>query len=92
MKTTITVHLHYQKCSWEPEGEFQIFPCKLETEDRVYIGTREVEVDVPEDFDPRAQQIELLEKRKQKVMADFQNTITEINARISNLQALEYTA
>jgi hypothetical protein len=92
MKITKTMHLHYEKVSWEPEGEFQLFPCKLETEDRVYIGTREVEVDVPENYDPRAQQIELLEKRRQKVMADFQNTITEINARISNLQALEYTA
>jgi hypothetical protein len=47
---------------------------------------------VPEDYDPRPQQIAALEKHKQKVMADFQNTITEINARISNLQALEYTA
>jgi hypothetical protein len=47
---------------------------------------------VPEDYDPRAQQIAALEKQKQKVMADYQNTVTQINARISNLQALEYTA
>jgi hypothetical protein len=92
MKTTITAHLHYRKYDFDEKGTFELFPCKLETEDRVYIGTREVEVDVPEGYDPRAQQIELLEKRRQKVMADFQNTITDINARISNLQALEYTA
>jgi hypothetical protein len=30
-----------------------------------------------------------LEKHKQKVMADYQKTVTEINARISKLQAIE---
>ena len=93
MKTTVTVHLHYLKYVWEEKGEFQLFPCELgDDEHRTYIGPREVEIDLPENYDPRAQQIAALEKQKQRVMADFQNTITEINARISNLQALEYTA
>jgi hypothetical protein len=47
---------------------------------------------VPDNYDPRAQQIAALEKQKQKVMADFQKSVAEINERISNLQALEYTA
>jgi len=93
MKTTVTVHLHYAKYSWENKGIFEIFSCQLDdNECRTYVGPREVEVDIPEDYDPRAQQIAALEKHKQKVMADFQNTITEINAQISNLQALEYAA
>jgi len=47
---------------------------------------------VPDNYDPRAQQIIALEKQKQMVMADYQKTVTEINDRISKLQALEYTA
>jgi hypothetical protein len=93
MKTTITVHLHYRKYEFDDAGSFELFSFVLaDTDGRTYIGPREVEVDVPEDYDPRAQQIAALEKHKQKVMADFQKTVTEINARISNLQALEYTA
>jgi hypothetical protein len=93
MKTTITAHLHYRKYSFDEQGTFELFSLKLSDSDgRTYVGPREVEVDVPEDYDPRAQQIAALEKQKQKVMADYQNTVTQINARISNLQALEYTA
>ena len=93
MKTTITAHLHYRKYEFEDVGSFELFSFKIDDTDcRTYIGPREVEVDVPEDYDPRAQQIAALEKKKQEVMAEYQKTVTEINARISNLQALEYTA
>jgi hypothetical protein len=56
-----------------------------------YVGAQEIEIEVPDDYDPRAQKIAALEKHKQKVMADFQKTVNEINERISKLQALEYT-
>tara|TARA_R110002126_G_scaffold272267_1_gene416413 strand:+ start:278 stop:559 length:282 start_codon:yes stop_codon:yes gene_type:complete len=93
MKTTITAHLHYRKYHFDEQGTFELFSVNLgDSDGRTYVGPREVEVDVPENYDPRAQQIAALEKQKQKVMADFQKTVTEINARISNLQALEYTA
>jgi hypothetical protein len=92
MKITLTMHLHYVKYDWEEKGEYQLYSCELNDENRTHIGTREVEVDVPEDYDPRAQQIAFLQQRKKEVMADFQNTITEIDGKISNLQALEYTA
>ena len=93
MKITLTTHIHFVKYSWATEGDFQLFSVKLDDTDyRTYVGEQEVEVEVPDDYDPRAQQIAALEKQKQKVMADFQQSVTEINERISNLQALEYTA
>jgi hypothetical protein len=93
MKITLTTHIHLVKYQWETEGEFQLFSVKLDDTDyRTYVGEQEVEVEVPDDYDPRAQQIAALEKQKQKVMADFQKSVAEINERISNLQALEYTA
>lgn len=93
MKVKLTAHIHYQKYPWEEEGSFQLFSCKLDdTESRTYVGEQKVEVEVPDNYDPRAQQIEALEKYKRKVMADFQKTVDEINERISKLQAITYTA
>ena len=93
MKIKTTVHIHFQKYSWEEKGEFQVFCCKLDdAEHRTYVGEQEIEIEVPDNYDPRAQQIAALEKQKQKVMADYQKTVTEINERISKLQALEFTA
>ena len=89
MKIKIIAHIHYSKWHWENEGEYQIFPCKLEDDkQRIYIGEQEIEIEVPDDFDPREKQIAALEKEKQKVMADYQKTVTEINNRINNLKAI----
>jgi len=63
-----------------------------DTEYRAHICEQEIEFEVPDNFDPRAQQIAALEKQKQKVMAEYQKTVNEINDNISKLQALEYTA
>ena len=92
MKIKLTAHIHYRKHSWEKEGSYQILYIALpDDESLTYICAQEVEVEVPDNYDPRAQQVAALEKRKQKVMADFQKSVDEINERISKLQALEYT-
>jgi hypothetical protein len=93
MKIKTTAHIHYSKWLWEDKGEYQVYSCRLDdAEHRTYVGEQEIEIEVPDNYDPRAQQIAALEKQKQKVMADFQKSVAEINERISNLQALEYTA
>ena len=93
MKIKITAHIHYVKYVWDNEGAFELFSIKLnDTDYRTYVGEQEVEVEVPDNYDPRAQQIAALEKQRQEVMAEFQKSVAEINERISNLQALEYTA
>ena len=57
--------------------------------ERTYVGQQEIEIDIPEDYDPRAQQIAALEALKQKVMADYHKSVMEINDRIGKLLALE---
>ena len=92
MKVKIKAHIHYLKWPWEEKGEFEVFSVKFaDDEQRTYVGEQEIEVEVPDNYDPRAQQIAALEKQKQKVMADFQKSVDEINERICKLQALEYT-
>jgi hypothetical protein len=92
MKTKLTAHIHFVKYSWETEGEFQLFSVNLDDTDyRTYVGEQEVEIEVPDGYDPRLQQIAALEKQKQKVMADFQKSVDEINERISKLLAVEFS-
>jgi hypothetical protein len=93
MKIKITAHIHFVKYHFEEKGEYQIYSCQLDdAEHRTYVSEQEIEIEVPDGYDPRAQQIAALEKDKQGVMAEFHKTITNINERISKLQALEYTA
>jgi hypothetical protein len=87
MKIKLTAHVHYKKYSWKDEGEYQIWFAKLEDDEtRTYVGEQEVEIEVPDKYDPRAQQVAVLEKQKQKVMADYQKMVTGINERINKLQ------
>ena len=93
MKIKTTVHIHYQQNPWENEGKFIVFYCHLDdTKDRTYVGAQEIEIEVPDSYDPRAQQVAALETLKKKVMADYQKSVMDINHRISKLLALEYTA
>ena len=47
-----------------------------------------LEFDLPDDFDPRAGQIETLKATKQKLMAEFSARCTEIERQIQNLLAI----
>jgi hypothetical protein len=90
MKVKTTIHIHYNQYSWEQKGDYTVYSCKLDdTEQRTYVCEQEIEIEVPDNYDPRAQKIEALQAQKEKIMADYQKTVTEINARISKLQAIE---
>ena len=92
MKIKTTIHIYYSKYSWEPKGEYLVLYAKIDdSEHQNYVCSQEIEIEVPEDFDHRAQQIAALEALKQKVMADYHKSVTDINDRISKLTALEYT-
>jgi uncharacterized iron-regulated membrane protein len=92
MKIKTTLHIHCVKYSWEEEAEYQVYSCALpDSEHRVYVGEQEMEIEVPDDFDPRAKQIAALQRERGKAMADYQKTVDDINERISKLQAITYT-
>jgi hypothetical protein len=63
-----------------------------ESTERIFIGEHTLVCEVPDNFDPRAKQIAALEAQKREITAEFQAAVTEINARISKLQAIEYVA
>ena len=90
MKIKTMAHIHLQKYSWEEKGEYRLASFKLDdNENRTYVGEQEIEIEVPDNYDPRAQQIAALEALKQKVMADYHKSVMEINERIGKLLAVE---
>jgi hypothetical protein len=92
MKIKTIAHIHYLKYDFEVNGRYEVLSFKASDDSfRTYVGEQEIEIEVPDDYDPRGQKITALEKQKQNVMAEYQKTVTEINERINKLQALEYT-
>jgi GH35 family endo-1,4-beta-xylanase len=93
MKIKTTIHIHFQKWDFEEQGQYLIYSHKFDdTNYRVHVCECEVEVEVPDEFDPRTQQIAALEQQKQKAMAEYQKTLTDINEKISRLQAITHEA
>lgn len=89
MKIKITAHIYYNKDVWDEKGKFEVFTYKFDDCDyRTYVGEQEIEIEVPDGYDPRAQQVAALEAKKKKVMAEYQKTVTEITERINKLQAI----
>ena len=90
MKVKTTINIFYTQYSWEEKGNYEVLSFKPEDSDhRTFVCEQEIEIEVPDNYDPRAQKIEALQAQKLKIMADYQKTVTEINARISKLQAIE---
>lgn len=93
MKIKATVYIHFCQWSWEDKGEFEVFSFKADDSDhRTFVREQEIEIDVPDNYDPRAQQIAALQAQATKAAADYQKTVTEIQRRIAELQAIEFTA
>ena len=93
MKVKTTIHIFYSKFDWEKEGKYHFYSIKIEdTDHQTYVGSKEMEIEVPDHYDPTAQKIVALQKEKEKAQAEFAQKVAQINERISKLQAIEYTA
>lgn len=75
--------------------EFELLPWDCRTWDassadgRIFVKEHLTTVEVPDDFDPRPQQVAALEAAKQKARAEFQARITELDRQIQSLLAIE---
>ena len=78
--------------------EFELMPWDCRTWDasladgRIFVKEHLTTVEVPDDFDPRPQQVAALEAAKQKARAEFQARVTEIDRQIQSLLAIEGAA
>ena len=92
MKVKTTIYVYHVQYSFMDVPEYQVMSFDIgKSEGRTLMCTHEIEIEVPDNFDPRPQQIEILQEKKQNIMAEYQKTITEIDHDISKLQAIAYS-
>lgn len=91
MKVKINGYIVASVYEWQDDPEFTWFkydPTSHSSEHLV-LGRHEIEFEVPDDFNLQAAKIAALENEAEKARAEFHKRISEINDRISKLQALE---
>ena len=74
-------------------GKFTVFDYDVTGSEyargRVMVMPHNIEVDIPDDFDPRPAQIAELQAERTKVQAEFSARVTAIERQISELTCLE---
>lgn len=91
MQLTIKGFIYAQKEAWHTKPEFTFFDFE-NCNNWVKVMPHEFTVEIPDDFDIREGLVANLEREKQKVTADFHKRVTEINAEIQSLLAIENSA
>ena len=95
MKHTIDGFITYEKSRYskKPTISFQSYrPSDDSYFNTVVVRPHSIEVEVPDDFDPRSQQIDALKAQQQKATAAYHAMVTDIKRQISELEAIEYVA
>ena len=93
MKIKLQLFVYYDKWDFETEASYTALTFKTEnTRYRTFVCEQEVEVEVPDNYDPTQQQIASLKAEHDLAFTKFTEFDADIKNRISKLQALEYTA
>lgn len=93
MKVKISLYVYHTQYAWQDEGSYQAYTWQSkDNATSTLVGQQEVELDIPDNFDPRQQQVTALIASKQALMTECQKSVDNINEQISTLQASEYTA
>lgn len=91
MKRTIKAFVVAQQYAWQDKPEFSVLgfdPRECGLNEYAVVCQTSFDVDIPDDFDIRPQQIAALEKRKQEVQAEFAAKVKELDDRINSLLAI----
>ncbi len=92
MKIELQGHIHFKKDEYS-STEYHFWGWEdMKDQGYVYVCPYTIEFELPEGFDPRNEQIAILEAKRREVQAQFEATITRINSEISKLQAITYEA
>jgi hypothetical protein len=73
----------------EPEYSFATYERDLYSKELVRVCPHEFTVEIPDNFDIRPGLVSALEREKQQLQAEFAKRITELNAQIQSLLAIE---
>ena len=92
MKITIEGQINYKARTYSSEPEFSFHMSDMSDYGYTKVMPFTVELELPADFDPRSAQVKALQAEKVKIMAAFQKRCTEIERKISELQAITFEA
>lgn len=91
MKVKIKAYVHHVQYPWQQEPEYTLFSTVMkEVEHYVCVSETpiEIEVDIPDNFDPRPQKVAALQEKKREVQAEFSKRVAEIDDQISKYLAI----
>ena len=89
---TFTVHLYHSSLSYADDCWSMFASDRMADRYYTYVKPVEIEVEVPENFDPRPGKIAALQAEEEELRAAFAARVTEIQREISKLQAITYEA
>lgn len=87
MKVSHEIYVHASK--YNEEG-YTVFDFDASNNGYILINKQTVELDIPDDFDPTATQIAMLNKQIEKAEKEFSDRVTKLKEEISKLQAISY--
>jgi hypothetical protein len=89
VKATINTFVHYER-NYKNEIVLSAYPFSMASTGKVLIGEQTIEVSVPDDFDPVAEEIKLLKAEREKLEAETRKRITRIDDEIAKRLAIGY--
>lgn len=93
MRIEIKGYIFAKKHSYRDEVEYQFFDWDLTNSesfhDRVKVCEHTLVAEIPDNFDLRPGLVANLERQREQVQAEFSKRVTEINAQIQSLLAIE---
>jgi len=92
MKVTVKGVLHYQKNSYDDHPYYTIWRSDMSSMGPEYVPIKEVEIDleIPDGFNPIPQQVDALRKKKKEVMAESERKLNDLEGQIQSLLCIEF--
>jgi len=91
VKITTKQLIHAKRSDFTGVVSYHFFECDMSAYGYVPVVEQEITIDVPDEFNPVAAEIEMLRAAQKKMQADAQVKANHIEDQISKLSCLEYT-
>lgn len=91
MRVTVKAYIHQVQYPWQDNPTIELLSSPMKSiEHYVLVNEKpvEIEIEIPDDFDPRPKKIAALEAKKRKVQAEFAKRVAEIDDQISKYLAI----
>jgi hypothetical protein len=91
MKVSITTFLHMSPPRYgAKEPKFEFYPFDMSSNGSALVGERVIEVEVPDDFDPKPGLVKAMRKKQSDLRAESEFKIKQIEEHIQSLLAIEF--